>query len=127
MVFDEVALTPHLTYVESKDNIEGFKDLGGGEREMRLADHALVFMIRGVVTKWRQPIAYYFCEGTTSAATLKTILNEIIEKIAKAGLIPIALVCDQGSTFRTALKMFKEETKGKRILNNEIDGKLGLF
>lgn len=105
IVFDEVAITPHLTFVESKDHIQGFKDFGS-ERDLRLADHALVFMATGVVEKWKQPISYYFCEGTTSAATLKKKLKEIIEKVSEAGLIPIALICDQESTFRTALKMF---------------------
>lgn len=58
VVFDEVALTPHLTYVESQDQIQGFKDLGY-ERELKYADYALVFMVRGVCSNSRQPIGYY--------------------------------------------------------------------
>ncbi|XP_045448260.1 uncharacterized protein LOC123656638 [Melitaea cinxia] len=47
IVFDEVALTPRLTYNESKDKIIGFVEIAG-ERKPKLADHALVFMIRGI-------------------------------------------------------------------------------
>lgn len=121
IVFDEVALTPHLTYVESKDEIRGFKDLGN-QRAPNYCDHALVFMIRGVCSNWRQPISFYFCEGTTSAAETKRILQEVVAKVSESGLIPVAVVCDQGSTFRSALKMLREETERKRNLNGEHNG-----
>ncbi|CAG9136660.1 unnamed protein product [Plutella xylostella] len=46
IVFDEVALTPHLTFLESEDRIDGFVNFGA-EVERKLCDHALVFMVRG--------------------------------------------------------------------------------
>lgn len=119
IVFDEVALTPHLTFVESYDEVVGFKDLGT-ERYLKYADHALVFMVRGICTSWRQPIAYFFCEGTISAPHLVKILKEIVDKLSNAGLIPLALICDQGSTFRTAINMLRKDTARERIL---LDGK----
>ncbi|CAG4929970.1 unnamed protein product [Parnassius apollo] len=122
VLFDEVALTPHLTYDESQDEIIGFKDFGN-EREFKLCDHALVFMLKGVCSNWRQPIAYYFCEGTTAAAVVVWILKEIITKVLQSGLIPLALICDQGPTFRTAIAMLKEDTERKRNLNGEYNGK----
>lgn len=76
IMFDEVALTPHLTFVEAEDQIEGFINFGDGEeRVQKLCDHALVFMIRGLCTSWTQPIAHYFCEGTTPAIKLKNIIK----------------------------------------------------
>lgn len=121
ILFDEVSLTPHLTYVESQDEIRGFKDFGYGS-ELRFCDHALVFMLKGVCSNWRQPIAFYFCEGTTAAATVVRILKEVVTKVSESELIPLALVCDQGSTFRTAINMLKFETERKRILNEEYNG-----
>ncbi|CAK1580042.1 unnamed protein product [Parnassius mnemosyne] len=118
ILFDEVALTPHLTYVESQDEIRGFKDFGF-EKELRFCDHALVFMLKGVCSNWRQPICYYFCEGTTAAATVVKILKEVVTKVLESDLIPLAIVCDQGSTFRTAINIIKMETERKRILNEE--------
>ncbi|XP_045510076.1 uncharacterized protein LOC123705375 isoform X2 [Colias croceus] len=120
ILFDEVALTPHLTYVESQDEIRGFKDFGYG-RALRFCDHALVFMLKGVCSNWRQPICFYFCEGTTAGATVVRILKEVVTKVSESGLIPLALVCDQGSTFRTAINMLKLETARKRILNDECN------
>lgn len=122
IVFDEVALTPHLTYVEAKGQIKGFKDLGDEQRYYNYADHALVIMLRGVCSNWKQPIAYYFCEGTTSAAEVRRIWQEVVARVSKTGLIPIALVCDQGTTFRSALKMFRKVTERERYIKGEQDG-----
>lgn len=122
IVFDEVALTPHIAYVESQDEVQGVKDLGD-ERELKYADHALVFMVRGVCSNWRQPIGYYFCEGTVAAASLIKILKDIVRELSLSDMIPVALICDQGSTFRSAINMLRKNTEQKRNLNGEHDGK----
>lgn len=76
VVFDEVQLMPHLTFVECDDSIGGFVNFGQ-RAEKKLCDHALVVMIRGICSSWRQSIAFYLCEGATPAATLKHILTVI--------------------------------------------------
>lgn len=121
--FDEVALTPRLTYNERKDKIIGFVEIAA-ERKPKLADHALVFMIRGICSSWRQCIAYYFCEGTVSAAELHNILHEMVPRIANTGLQPVALVCDQGSTFRSCFKKLKEATARLRSNQGRENGKI---
>ncbi|XP_052746956.1 uncharacterized protein LOC128199825 isoform X1 [Bicyclus anynana] len=127
ILFDEVALTPHLTYVESQDEIRGFKDFGNN-REFKFCDHALVFMLRGVCSKWRQPISFYFCEGTTAAVTVVQILKEVVTRVCESSLIPVAVVCDQGSTFRTAINILKRETERKKNLNEQhYDGTVEIF
>lgn len=76
IVFDEVQLMPQLTFVECEDHIDGFVNFGQ-ETEKKLCDHALVIMIRGICSTWRQSIAFYLCEGATPASTLKHILKVI--------------------------------------------------
>lgn len=122
IVFDEISLTPHLTYNEKYDKIHGFVDVAG-ERKMRFSEHALVFMVRGICGPWRQSIAYYFCEGTVSAAALQNILKQLVSQVALTGLIPLGIVCDQGSTFRTAIKKIREETVRLRNIQGVRDGK----
>lgn len=117
ITFDEVALSPHLTFNEGKDIIDGFVEVGG-ERKLKFCDHALVFMVRGICSPWRQTIAYYFCEGTVSAIELVHILKDIVSQVSQTGLIPLGLVCDQGSTFRTALKRIRQDT----IRSNDVQG-----
>ncbi|CAI6359551.1 unnamed protein product [Macrosiphum euphorbiae] len=50
LLFDEVSIEPHLQYDESTGFISGFED-NGISRTQQFADHALVFMIRGVIKK----------------------------------------------------------------------------
>lgn len=116
IVFDEVSLTPNLTYNEKNDQIVGFVDVAG-ERKLKLCDHALVFMLRGICSSWRQSVAYYFCEGTVSAPELQNILKQIVPAVAETGVTPLGLVCDQGSTFRTAIKAIREDTRRLRNIH----------
>lgn len=114
-----MALETGLNYI-SKDEIRGFVDLK--ERTSQIADHVLVFMIKGVVHKWQQPVAYYFCEGSTSGVMLKQILKEIVIAVGETGLIPLALVSDQGASFQSALKKLQEETRRLQLLENKPTG-----
>ncbi|CAK1584401.1 unnamed protein product [Parnassius mnemosyne] len=120
IVFDEVSLTPHLTFNEKDDIINGFVDIAG-ERKLKYCDHALVFMLRGICSPWRQSVAFYFCEGTVSAAELQCILKQIVPQVIRTGLIPLGLVCDQGSTFRTAIRRLREDTIRRRNIQGVHD------
>ncbi|CAG4931822.1 unnamed protein product [Parnassius apollo] len=120
IVFDEVSLTPHLTFNEKDDIINGFVDIAG-ERKLKYCDHALVFMLRGICSPWRQSVAFYFCEGTVSAAELQCILKQIVPQVIQTGLIPLGLVCDQGSTFRTAIRRLREDTIRRRNIQGVHD------
>lgn len=71
VLFDEMVIAPHLDVVNKR--IEGFV-VDGEARKPQLADHALVFMVRGVI-KFKQPVQYTFCSGSTSTIDLKNILK----------------------------------------------------
>ncbi|RVE42444.1 hypothetical protein evm_012901 [Chilo suppressalis] len=83
-------------------------------------DHALVFMLRGAVHKWQQPITFFFCKGATSSYQLKKIIKDLVTAVSNAGLIPLALICDQGTSFVASLKSLQEETKREQSICNEI-------
>lgn len=46
-------------------------------------------MLRGVVQKWQQPVAFYFCKGATSRIELKKNIKEVVAAVAKTGLLPL--------------------------------------
>ncbi|CAG4946595.1 unnamed protein product [Parnassius apollo] len=122
IVFDEVQLSAHLNFIASNDEIEGFVKADGPPK---FADHALVVMLRGICASWRQPVAYYFCQGTTPAATLKHILKDMVKIVIESGLKPLAFICDQGATSQRALKDLQEETKRHCFQNNiKFDGSI---
>jgi len=60
------------------DCIEGFEDLGSQGRMCNIANHALLFMVRGLHWKWKQPVAYYLSRGSTKAEMLVQFLNEVL-------------------------------------------------
>lgn len=129
LLFDEVALAPHFDYSKRRDCITGFVD-DGENRKRKIADHSLVFMIRGIFRNYKQPLAYTFCASTTSAMEIVTQLKTIIRKLKSIGLEVLATVCDQGATNVSAINWLINETrtsylrKSKEIKYKifEIDG-----
>ncbi|KAH0819018.1 hypothetical protein GEV33_003773 [Tenebrio molitor] len=88
----------------SKQYLSGFEDIGHLGRTNKAANHALVFMVRGVRKQWKQVIAYYFTSKTIQTANLKFLIKEIISQLQGIGLNVLATVCDQGPTNCAALR-----------------------
>lgn len=120
ILFDEMSLESMLTFDKNRDLINGLVELK--EKKNDYADHALVFMLRGAVFKWQQPVAYYFCQGATKSAELKEILRDVVLAVTECGLQPIALICDQGAAFQSTLKSFKEDTAHEQLISNQEPG-----
>ncbi|CAG9136455.1 unnamed protein product [Plutella xylostella] len=112
IIFDEMAISPHLDLAEGK--IVGFVD-DGEKREPVIADHVLVFMVRGVIKKFKQPVHYSFCAGTTKTQNIKNMLKKVIEEVQACGLEVVATVCDQGATNMAAINALKTEARAKNL------------
>lgn len=70
-----------LNYDASVDRIDGFMN-SGLYKSLELADHALVFMIRGIKKKYKQPVSFFFCQGATNQHALaRQIENVFKEKL----------------------------------------------
>lgn len=110
ILFDEMALEPGLKYDKKNDLMLGFENFGKTVTN-KFADHVLVFMIKGVSKKWKQPYAYYFCQGTTKTNQLVTCIKEVVKSVKSTGLNIIASVCDQGPTNRSAINHLLNETE----------------
>ncbi|XP_046142525.1 uncharacterized protein LOC123987998 [Osmia bicornis bicornis] len=110
VMFDEMAIQPHVEYDPVSDCIVGFEDYQT-IRTMKYADHALVFMIRGIHTGWKFPVAYYFTENQASTAHLVQCITEIIQSVVDSGFLPVALICDQGKTNVAAINQLKADTR----------------
>ena len=95
--FDEMQVRPRLTYHPGQDRFEGFEDLGELGRTERPADHALVFMARGLKAKWKQPIGYFLSCGPTPARVLQVLLHSAVQQLREAGFVVTASVCDMGT------------------------------
>lgn len=118
LMFDEMSVQPHLDYCRHEDRVVGFVDDGTSTKPI-LADHSQVFMLRGIMKKWKQPVAYNFCNATTSAADIVRLYKDIVTKCYDVGLTVVASVCDQGATNVRAIRMLLEESRGIYMRNLE--------
>ncbi|KAJ4425383.1 hypothetical protein ANN_27998 [Periplaneta americana] len=105
LLFDEMSIRENLHYNRKLDRIDGFEDHGSGVRTDLRANHALVFMVRGLREKWKQPVAYYLNRGSTSSEFLRKFLFEVLGACQDAGLKVVATVCDMGSNNTKTMRM----------------------
>ena len=70
LIFDERVLKCALVYNNGLEKNEGFEDLGESGSSQFVADHALAPMVRGLYSKWKQPVGYFLMAGTVKSNTL---------------------------------------------------------
>ena len=105
LMFDEMAIREHIQYDPRSDRILGYEDLGTlVPPSNRVANHALVFMAKGLHRKWKQAVGFYFSKGSMSGRNLSGLLKEVLHACRNAGLVVVNTVCDMGSNNITALK-----------------------
>ena len=99
-----MVLKTALVYNHGLDEIEGFEDLHEIGSSHFIADHALVFMVRGLFSKWKQPVGYFLTAGTVKPEILQQLTKTCIDKLVEIGLHTQVLICDQGSNNRSFLQ-----------------------
>lgn len=109
LMFDEISLEPSLTYDRKWDEVVGFQDIDGN-KTLKFADHALVFMVQGLRKKWKQPISFHFSQGGMNSVQLKILLKNTILALQEIGLTVVCTVCDQYAANVNAIKRLKEES-----------------
>lgn len=75
---------------------------------MKFADHVLVFMIRGINRKFKQPFSYSYCQGAKKTQFLTLIIKDIVRSVRATSL---HVVCDQGAANVGAIKFLTAETQ----------------
>lgn len=105
LAFDEMTIKENIEYNKKLDYIEGFEDLGPLGRSSKRATHALVFLIRGLYKNWKLPISYFLSRNSLDKNRLKDLVLYNLNSVISAGLIPKAIVCDQGTNNRGALSL----------------------
>ena len=104
LVFDEMSIKKNMTYDVKNDCVEGFQDLGSLGRKAQVANHAGVFMVRGLVDKWKQPVSYVLSSSTVEASDLKKLILLCLSEMTEVGLDVKVVICDQGTNNRSMLE-----------------------
>lgn len=118
LMWDEMLLQPHLDYDINKKRIIGFQDFGG-KRNALFADHALVFMVRGLQSGWKFPLAYYFSDGATKTDQLVKWIKTISTIIIDSGLHLVAFICKNGKRNLEAVNKLKLESAKRKLRRGE--------
>lgn len=123
-----MTITPVLNFNEAEGYIKGFEDMGEHARSLEIADHVLVFMIRGMKKKFKQPVCYAFsARGGAKAPLIMKILKQIITLLLEIGLKPITTICDQAPTNVKVINTLIEVTKGNYLRRNDGSYTEGFF
>ena len=107
VTFDGMSLRSALKYLEYKDRIMGFVDFGAFQSSEpsrgQVAKHALQFMVRGISTRWKQPIGHIFIGNSISPDVLKQMITTLIAILENIHLVVKAVICDQEASHRSCL------------------------
>jgi len=114
-----MSLSAGLKYDKKYDMVFGIHKSENQAAKFEFEDHVIVFMLRGIVKKWKQPYAYYFCTNTTKTSVLVNHLEIVIKSVNKTGFEIVATICDQGGTNRAAINQLISETNKKYTLLNQ--------
>ena len=96
--FDEMHIKKCFDFHPGKQIIEGFEDLGPLGRKLAVGTRVLVFMVRGLFTNWKQPIAFFITKNGVTNANLGFLLDTVLDALHDTGLKIRAVVSDQGTS-----------------------------
>ncbi|CAH0563801.1 unnamed protein product [Brassicogethes aeneus] len=121
LIFQQIALSPHVNYDKTLDQILGFEYLvSKNEHGPTPADSVFVFMLRGVAFNYKIPVAYYFTGDSFSASDLKDIIVILVKKLHEVGFKVVATVCDHSSTNKEAVSILtKSHDNNHFVVNGE--------
>lgn len=98
LCIDEMAIKANLFYDRASDCVVGLaQNESNNMLIFKPALSACTLLLRGLYSRWKQPIGYYFHHTSCPAQTLKDVIFELVNKIKDSGLNICALTTDMGS------------------------------
>ena len=98
VAFDEMSLQEYINQCRENVSLEGLEDFGSLGKTNKNATSVLVFMARGLTTKWKYPLWYFLSNGPMDRDRLARLLLQCISKLSDVGLIVKCIVSVQGQS-----------------------------
>src|SRR5688572_8957393 len=103
LTLDEMSITPSVEYDIRTGRLMGEVTLPGHSGK---ATHAMVFMLSGISTRWKQTVAYYFTGNSVFGSAIKPIVTNIIQRAWDIGLRVVTVTSDMGACNRALWTTF---------------------
>ena len=102
LLVDEMQLKPRVEVDKSLKEVVGYVSpetlpdgVSSGE-DRQIAVHALVFMLRGLTSSWKQTVAYLFTGTTLNTGAYWTFTKQVLDASEAAGLKVQCITSDMG-------------------------------
>ena len=103
LTLDEMAITASVEFDASTGKLLGDVTMPDHSGQ---ATHALVFMLGGITTRWKQVVGYHYTGNSINGIVLKAVTLDVIRHAADVGLHVVAVTSDMGSANRAMWKSF---------------------
>lgn len=87
--------------------------------QIQKTSHALVIMLAGIFSRWKQVVAYYYTPNGFNGANLKPIVETVIRKAESIGIYVHSITSDMGSVNQAMWKAF-DISSGVFVIKNSI-------
>ena len=103
LMLDEMQVSKQLQYDKGLNKFLGsvstevLMQTGSCDSTVPLACHALVYMIRGLTSNWKQVVAYYLTGASVSGEALWQLTKNLVQVLGGCGINVRAVVSDMGA------------------------------
>ena len=104
IVFDTMSIKEFLHFDKATDSIIGREDFEEHGKSLKMANHALVFIVKGLLTNWKMVLGYFFYSGGINTSKLKELYEAGIKKVQEMGMKIVFTVCDQEGVHHSLFK-----------------------
>jgi len=108
IIFDEMSVKPMLNYVRRAGRFIGYANVGRAAETRMLADRLLCFVVKGLNTNYRIPVAYYHTRQL-SGEELSELIESTIIQVENCGFFVVRVVCDNS---KVNVKAYTQLCKG---------------
>ncbi|KAK0138228.1 DNA transposase THAP9 [Merluccius polli] len=92
-MLDGMSIRKQVLYDAHTGTMRGFVDIGMGVDETTEASEALVFMVVGLKSHWKMPVAFYFIKSV-SPDTQKILVLHALEALHERGIKVVCVTMD---------------------------------
>lgn len=114
LVFDEININARTSCNEATKESSGEITPSAHNGD---AAHALVIMLAGITSGWKQVVAYYYTRDPVQVQFLKPIILDITQRAEKSGLRVCNIVCDMGPNNQALWSLFGLQASEQNVKN----------